>query len=255
MQRRTSSTKAQPRHRLSEGEEPLNSHNLLMVPSDDGSPRMTRVSLSMSPPSPRQQRLSDIVHCSSQSVDNLSGQWDSSSQSELSVDLLSGSCDSLGSAAMETNKTCGSPPIMQGQSSVIKVSSEDKKHVIKNLANLTSLEVVGSNKEENKESSCSHDVTVISSTEATQHILENIAEEPHSSVEQPHPLATEDPLTTGPHPSVEQPHFSEELHGKTWSLQSNASAQSIGEKYMYNYDVSWPKYNVFGTSVMKAQLK
>jgi len=195
----------------------------------------------MSPPSPRQQRLSDIVHCSSQSVDNLpdgSGQLDSSatsSQSELSMDLLSGSCDSLGSATMETNKTCGSPPIIQGQSSVIKVSSEDKKHVIKNLANLTSLEVVGCNKEENKESSCSHDVSVVSSTEATQHLLENIAEEPHSSVEQPHPLATEDPLITGPHPSVvEQSYFSEELHGKTWSLQSNTSAQSIGEKCICN---------------------
>jgi len=256
VQRRTTSTKVQSRHRLSEGEEPLNSHNLLMVPSDDGSPRMTRASLSMSPPSPRQQHLSDIVHCNSQSVDNLpggSGQWDSSaasSRSGSSMDLLSGSCDSLGNTTMEPNKTCGSP-VIQGQSSVIKVSSEDKKHVIRNLANLTSLEVVGSNKEGNERSSCSNDLTIASSTEVTQHSLENITEEthpqglsteqPHSSVEQPHPLAIEQPLPTVPHSSLEQPHFSDDRHGKTWSLQSNASAQSIGEKvFLSGAMFCWP---------------
>ncbi|XP_065912668.1 exchange factor for Arf-6-like isoform X2 [Dysidea avara] len=217
VQHRSLSTKVQPRHRLSEGEEPLDTSNLLMVPSDGGSPRMTRESLSMSPPSPRQQRLSDIVHCSSQSVDNLpggSGQWDNSivsSQSESSMDILSGSCDSLGSATMETNKTCGSPPIVQ--------------------ANLTSLEMGSSNEREEKQLGCSHDLTIASSTETTQCSLENIVEEPHpqqlateqpnSSAEQSHPLIAEEPPPTEPHPS--------DGLLKTSSLQSNASAQSIGD--------------------------
>jgi len=227
IQRRTSSTRVQSRNRLSEGEEPLDTTNLLMVPSDNSSPRMTRASLSMSPPSPRQQCLSDVIHCNSKSVDNLpdgSSQWDgsiASSQSELSMDLLSGSCDSLGSAATEADKTCSNPSV--GQSSAIKVSSEDKKHVIKNLANLTSLEVAGLGGD--KQSSCSHEPSVSPSTETTQHPLENIAEEQPlptehqaSPIGQPHPIVIEDL-----HPSVDKA-------GKTWSLQSNASAQSIGEK-------------------------
>ena len=71
-----------------------------------------------------------------------SDQWDSiaSSQSESSVDILSGSCDSLDNTEAPLVNKSNSPPIRRGESSTIKVSSVDKKQVIKNLAVITSLQ-------------------------------------------------------------------------------------------------------------------
>ena len=82
-----------------------------------------------------------------------SDQWDSvaSSQSESSVDILSGSCDSLDTVTTATTTTTTvskstSPPIRRGESSTVKVSSVDKKQVIKNLATITSLTQVDDGK-------------------------------------------------------------------------------------------------------------
>ena len=80
-----------------------------------------------------------------------SDQWDSiaSSQSESSVDILSGSCDSLDTVTTATTTTVSkntSPPIRRGESSAVKVSSVDKKQVIKNLATITSLTQVDEGK-------------------------------------------------------------------------------------------------------------
>ena len=95
-----------------------------------------------------------------------SDQWDSiaSSQSESSVDILSGSCDSLDNNESPSVNS-SSPTIRHGESSTIKVSSVDKKQVIRNLAVITSLddEKVREDFVKEKYSPCGPDAQIICS--------------------------------------------------------------------------------------------
>ena len=101
-------------------------------------PQRTRNELS---PDRRNHRVGKALSPELYRSGHNSDHWDSiaSSQSESSVDILSGSCDSLDNTESPSVNS-SSPSIRRGESSAIKVSSVDKKQVIRNLAVITSLD-------------------------------------------------------------------------------------------------------------------
>ena len=178
---------------------------------------------------------------------------DYSSQSESSIDILSGSCDSLDNVTADTptvNKS-SSPPIRRGESSAIKVSSVDKKQVIKNLASITSITQVdegsmGDNKikgEFVKDCSpcgpdaqiiCSHDISDKShDPSSVSHDLNSVSHEPagvsHDPVSVPHDPASvlHDPANVSHDPANVSHDDTTMNNNQSVSMDSNISSQSV----------------------------
>lgn len=151
--------------------------------------------------------------------DHNSDQWDNiaSSQSESSMDMLSGSCDSLDNSESPSVNS-SSPPIRRGESSAIKVSSIDKKQVIRNLAVITSLddEKVKEDFVKEKYSPCGPDAQIICS-----HDLDGS----HDSTNVSHDLSSvsHDPTSVSHDPDKDAPIGS--YH--SISMDSDVSSQSV----------------------------
>ena len=247
------STSNKPRHRLSDGEDPLNyvtgspvvtkhlssssldpakvGYDLLSGSisakhrSVSDSPRIGRESLPdiskgwndrstsskvVNEFSPKSQRTRNelspdrynhrVGKALSADLGHNSDHWDSiaSSQSESSMDILSGSCDSLDNTELPSVNKSSSPPIRRGESSAIKVSSVDKKEVIRNLAVITSLddEKVKEDFVKDKYSPCGPDAQIICSHDLSDvsHDPTNVSHVP-TSVSHDHTGVSHDPTS------------------------------------------------------------
>ena len=195
------------------------------------SPKYQRTRDDLSPDS-RNHRVGKALSPDIYRSGHNSDQWDSiaSSHSESSVDILSGSCDSLDVVSMETPSVSksSSPPIKRGESSAVKVSSVDKKNVIKNLAVITSLDQ-DDNQEEDRCSPCGPDAQVISSRNLNDHSdLSCDSTDPAS--ESHYPTGVSDNHTNMSHgpTSVSHDHDEVTLKGfRSLSMNSDISSQSI----------------------------